>query len=467
MVRSAGSGETRGSTARRHRRVAKVLAPLLAVALAVLLPASAGASALPTTNTAQATTPMPALAAIPASSSQVISVATSSSSATSGTLTAWQRNSDGTWRQVVGPVVARVGAGGIGAASEGSTRTPAGQFVLDQAFGRQANPGTKMPWFTTDSYDWWDSNTSSPTYNTHVRQASSPGGASENLLAAGRAYDYAVNIGYNLDQVPGAGSAFFLHVSTGSATAGCVAIDAGALVDILQWLDPAQHPYIDIRVGTPWTPFPRWTSSRAIDFVNRVYYRMIGQSYYSTAPGSSARQAVSNLMIGATSRDRVAAVVAVSASWYGRYTTGAHEQCLGRAPSSAGTVTLVARLAKGATLSDIYEQLCGSAEAFALAGNNTTTWVGRLYRSVIGRAPTAAETARDVSLAQRYGRGHVTAALVHSTAFARIRMDALYSRMLGRPASAAEFSAHRTYVAGRGMFTLPVLIANGQEFYRS
>jgi L,D-peptidoglycan transpeptidase YkuD (ErfK/YbiS/YcfS/YnhG family) len=63
------------------------------------------------------------------------------------------------------------------------------------------------------------------------------------------AYQHAVVLDYNRGGTPGAGSAFFLHVSTGAPTAGCVAIDAGNLVALLRWLDPAARPLIAIGVG--------------------------------------------------------------------------------------------------------------------------------------------------------------------------------------------------------------------------
>ncbi|WP_212753941.1 L,D-transpeptidase family protein [Nakamurella aerolata] len=195
----------------------------------------------------------PAAAAVPSNSTQVITVAAAAGASTA-TLSAWQRQSTGQWRRAFGPMPARVGSAGIGAAREGSKRTPAGSYPLNLAFGRLANPGTRLPYFTTDTNDWWDSNVASPTYNTHVRRATSPGGASENLYNVGTAYNYAVNIGYNLQRVPGAGSAFFLHVSTGGPTAGCVAIAQTSLQAIMRWLDPAQHPTIDMRTGNPWVP---------------------------------------------------------------------------------------------------------------------------------------------------------------------------------------------------------------------
>jgi len=191
---------------------------------------------------------------LPAGSSELISVRTANAMATAGTLTAWDEDPQGIWHIAFGPMPAEVGANGIGQAAEGSTTTPAGTYPLDQAFGREPNPGTAMPYFTTDELDWWDENPASPTYDLHVRQRESPGGDSENLYASGRVYDYAVNIGYNPGRVPGAGSAFFLHVSEGVPTAGCVAIDRAALARILRWLSPARAPMISIQVGPAWNP---------------------------------------------------------------------------------------------------------------------------------------------------------------------------------------------------------------------
>ena len=188
----------------------------------------------------------------PAGSTQLITVNAPTSSSTRATVTAWQRGSDGLWRVAIPAMSARVGGAGIGHATEGSDRTPAGTFALTQAFGRQANPGTKMPYFRTDTLDWWDENPASPTYNLHVRRSSSPGAASENLYNSGSVYDYVVNMNYNTARVPGAGSAFFLHVTDGTPTAGCVAVARSGMVAILRWLNPAAHPYISIRVGAAW-----------------------------------------------------------------------------------------------------------------------------------------------------------------------------------------------------------------------
>ncbi len=79
-----------------------------------------------------------------------------------------------------------------------STAPPRSTFGFDQAFGREPNPGTKMPYFQATNQDWWDEDGKSPpTYNTHVRAAAQPSGIAENLYDSGPVYDYAVNITSN------------------------------------------------------------------------------------------------------------------------------------------------------------------------------------------------------------------------------------------------------------------------------
>jgi hypothetical protein len=149
-----------------------------------------------------------------------------------------------------GPYPVFVGELGVGATRDNIARTPAGVFSLTEAFGNQPNNGTRLPYFQAGPADWWNGEANSPNYNNHQHQASSPGPGSENLYYAGPVYAHAVVINYNrFPAVPGMGSAFFLHVTNGQPTAGCVAMASGALDTVMRWLDPAQHPVMSIGVG--------------------------------------------------------------------------------------------------------------------------------------------------------------------------------------------------------------------------
>ncbi len=209
----------------------------------------------PSTTAAATTTTTAGPAAFPVSvnvgnATQVITVA---SRGTTATVQAWQRSAGGTWAPVVGlgPVGAFVGRGGVGATKrEGDGRTPAGTFTMSQAFGLQGNPGTALPYRTVDAASYWVSDPASATYNTW--QECSAGcsfntALGEHLIGYASAYQHAVVIDYNRFPVSaGAGSAIFLHVSTGGPTAGCVSVPAASLVALMRWLDPAQHPRIAI-----------------------------------------------------------------------------------------------------------------------------------------------------------------------------------------------------------------------------
>lgn len=182
---------------------------------------------------------------------QVVVVQAASPSSTTARISWWQMGTDHGYHVVGGPYPAFIGRHGLGRTHEGAAITPAGVFSIPVAFGRAPNPGTALAYFQTTPRDWWDELPSSPDYNRHVVATRSPGGASENLWTTVPAYTYAAFIGYNIDPVVrGAGSAFFVHVSLGVPTAGCVALAASPLVALLRFLNPAQHPVISLGVGT-------------------------------------------------------------------------------------------------------------------------------------------------------------------------------------------------------------------------
>jgi L,D-peptidoglycan transpeptidase YkuD (ErfK/YbiS/YcfS/YnhG family) len=188
---------------------------------------------------------------------QVITVTASSTSSTEGTLQAWRKSGSG-WRRVDGPVRAHLGSDGLSVhPSESRSATPIGSFTLTQAFGHDADPGTALPYTQTTPDDWWISQSGS-LYNTRQRCASScgftRGDPNEHLYYETPYYNYAVVIDYNTRNAPGgvhagAGSAFFLHVTVGAPTAGCVSIDQSRLVRLLRWLTPSEHPRIRIGVS--------------------------------------------------------------------------------------------------------------------------------------------------------------------------------------------------------------------------
>lgn len=191
------------------------------------------------------------------SARQVVTVSALSTGATIANLQAWRRITGG-WRTVGPTVTAHLGSDGLSRhPSESRSATPIGSFTLTQAFGRFADPGTALPYTRTTPDDWWISQPGAQ-YNTRQRCAAqcsfTRGDPNEHLYYETPFYEYAVVIDYNTRNAPGgvhqgAGSAFFLHVTVGEPTQGCVSIPKDQLTRIMRWLQPDDHPRILIGVA--------------------------------------------------------------------------------------------------------------------------------------------------------------------------------------------------------------------------
>ncbi len=184
------------------------------------------------------------------SATRVITVVARSYSSTVATLQAWTKVSGG-WRRYGSATTAHLGSDGMSShPSEYRSASPIGSFTLTRSFGAYSDPGTPLPYtHTTPSY-WWISQAGS-LYNTMQRCSSgcsfNRGSPNEHLYYETPYYNYAVVIDYNTRNAPGgvrqgAGSAFFLHVTDGGPTAGCVSISQSKLVSLMRWLSPSAHP---------------------------------------------------------------------------------------------------------------------------------------------------------------------------------------------------------------------------------
>ena len=115
-------------------------------------------------------------------------------------------------------------------------------------YGNAPDPGVHYAYHDLVCGDWWDGDPGSPTYNTfqHVACGQAPpfAGNSEPLWRQPVAYSNFAVVDYNTRQVPGVGSAIFVHADTGAPTAACVALPLADLHQLLRWLNPASSPLI-------------------------------------------------------------------------------------------------------------------------------------------------------------------------------------------------------------------------------
>jgi L,D-peptidoglycan transpeptidase YkuD (ErfK/YbiS/YcfS/YnhG family) len=159
----------------------------------------------------------------------------------SANMDVWQRNAAG-WQPIGVGIPTHIGSAGMTPQSKsGYPATPMGIFSLDYVFGTAPSPGGGLPYLQVGPDDWWDGDPKSPTFNTHQHctrdQCHFDTSASENLDIP--EYVHSVVMGVNTKaRNPGNGAGFFLHATDGGPTEGCVAIDDGTLVKIIQWLRP-------------------------------------------------------------------------------------------------------------------------------------------------------------------------------------------------------------------------------------
>jgi L,D-peptidoglycan transpeptidase YkuD (ErfK/YbiS/YcfS/YnhG family) len=243
-----GSSASKAETATRPTTPATT--PPTTIAPTTVPPTTAppATAAPPATNppAQAASSPVDSLIGV-GSARQVISVIADGYGQTTATFTAYERDGNG-WTQVFGPWPANLGRGGFAppdAKREGDGRTPSGAYGFDFFFGVLANPGVRFAYRDiTGSSIVWDDDPGSPLYNQWVDTTTQTPGPSPEPMYNTPAYNYGAVIAYNAARTAGLGSAIFLHVSTGGATAGCVALPQGQLLDVLRWLDPAQQPRI-------------------------------------------------------------------------------------------------------------------------------------------------------------------------------------------------------------------------------
>ena len=200
------------------------------------------------------------------STQQLVVVTTPDWNATTGTLRQFERDdAQGAWRPVSAAIPVVIGRTGLAwgdeslASSlgqpikhEGDGKSPAGLFPLDTAFGFA--PPSELSWIRlpyaalqpgSDCVD----DEASAYYNTVVDRAAVAKidwNSAEHMRQIS-VYRLGIIVGYNATPPKkGRGSCIFLHIWSGpaSTTAGCTALDAGALESLMRWLDRSRRPML-------------------------------------------------------------------------------------------------------------------------------------------------------------------------------------------------------------------------------
>lgn len=191
----------------------------------------------------------PLLANVPAASTQVVVVRPHTAGSIQAAVTGHERTPQG-WRCVLGPLPAVVGRTGVIAGEqkrEGDGHTPAGVYPFGVAFGYAPTLATGLRYRQATGDDYWVDESTSPHYNQWV--TGRPAVSAEQMRRDDDQYAMGAVLEYNTRPVvPGRGSAIFLHVWKGPAepTSGCVALSAGDVQNLLQWLQADRKPVVVI-----------------------------------------------------------------------------------------------------------------------------------------------------------------------------------------------------------------------------
>ena len=158
---------------------------------------------------------------------------------TNAKLTMYQRDEDENWYELL-LADAYIGRNGLGKTKAGDEKTPVGMYHFTEAFGILEDPGCGIGYHQVRQEDYWCGDSECPWYNLMISEAEHPDfnrAVSEHLINIDPAYHYCLNISYNEERVPYAGSAIFLHCYSGRQdTGGCVAVPEDTMITILQCL---------------------------------------------------------------------------------------------------------------------------------------------------------------------------------------------------------------------------------------
>lgn len=169
---------------------------------------------------------------IPANARQAVAVYGDGKDAAGSTIALYTKSGD-TWKKQRGWSGHNGKKGWTTSHHEGDNRSPVGVFTLSDAGGVLADPGAKLPYTQSASFQ-------APHYwsKSHWHD-----------------FDYVIAIDYNRakgtspndptrPQGQSKGGSIWLHMDHGSGTSACVSQSKGDMEYLLKTLDPKQHPVV-------------------------------------------------------------------------------------------------------------------------------------------------------------------------------------------------------------------------------
>ena len=121
---------------------------------------------------------------------------------------------------------------------EGDGKTPLGEFKLGYILGthKQEEVSNNPEYIQINQNLYWVDDTNSIFYNklVDITKVEKDWNSAEHLIEYPTEYEYIVEIKTNPNNIPGKGSAIFLHCSANKPTAGCIAIAKEKMEEVLK-----------------------------------------------------------------------------------------------------------------------------------------------------------------------------------------------------------------------------------------
>jgi len=211
------------------------------------------------------------------------------------------------WERMFATWRAEIGSGDlVDVRHFGDHATPTGVFTIGlRMYGNAPNPGRlHYAYHQLVCGDWWDEDPYSPEYNqfVHAPCGTTPSFASwsEALWTETRAYPYLAVLETNNDptitgsDAPGAG--IFLHHWMNAPTQGCVALPLRDLLSVLRWLQPREHPVIeigtDVEIGNPAPAVARTRHRQPSVPITRQRHSRVGSDHAGSGPSRKTTRIV-------------------------------------------------------------------------------------------------------------------------------------------------------------------------------
>ena len=123
---------------------------------------------------------------------------------------------------------------------EGDLKTPIGEFNLGIVFGthekKEITMDKTLKYIQINKKLYWVDDPNSKYYNqlVDITKEEKDWNSAEHLIEHTIPYEYAIEINSNPQNIPGKGSAIFLHCKNKNYTAGCIAISPAKMKELLK-----------------------------------------------------------------------------------------------------------------------------------------------------------------------------------------------------------------------------------------